>query len=66
MSEAKSLHAQRDEVAEERREESSELRRTTEQGDELTELHSLSQREGRAKLPYRPPRQPAQDPPAAD
>jgi hypothetical protein len=65
MSEAKSTDAQRETVAEERREEPSHLRRTTEQGDELTEQHSLSQREGRPKLPYRPPRQPAQDPPAA-
>jgi hypothetical protein len=65
MSEAKSMDEQRETVAEERREEPSYVHRTTEQGDELTELPSLSQREGRPKLPYRPPRQPAQDPPAA-
>lgn len=41
-----------------------ELRRSTEQGDELTEEHSLAQREHRAKRPYAPPRQPAQDPPS--
>lgn len=37
--------------------------RLTEQGDELTETHSIAQRENRAKNPYRPPRQPSQDPP---
>lgn len=64
MSEAKSMEAEHEEVARERREEPSPRRRMTEQGDELTELHSLSQRQGRPQLPYRPPRQPAQDPPA--
>lgn len=39
--------------------------RTTEQGDELTEEHSLSQRYSRAKRPYARPRQPAQDPPSS-
>lgn len=40
-------------------------RRTTEQGDELTEEHSLAQREERAQEPYLPPRQPAQEPPSS-
>ncbi len=39
------------------------LRRTTEQGDELTEEHSLWMREHRATKPYVPPRQPSQAPP---
>lgn len=45
-------------------EESGQMRRTTEQGDELTEEHSLAMREHRAYVPYTRPRQPAQDPPA--
>lgn len=39
-----------------------DVARTTEQGDELTEEHSVSQRQNRAKKPYARPRQPAQDP----
>ena len=39
------------------------LRRTTEQGDDLTEEHSLAVRKEREEQPYAPPRQPAQDPP---
>jgi hypothetical protein len=46
-------------------EERGEPRRTTEQGDELTEEHSIAQREQRAREPYMPPRQPSQDPPSA-
>lgn len=65
MGEGEKLDEERRKVLEERREEPSEMHRMTEQGDELTELHSLSQRLGRKKLPYRPPRQPSQDPPAA-
>lgn len=39
------------------------LRRLTEQGDDLTEEHSLSERYDRRERPYAPPRQPSQDPP---
>jgi hypothetical protein len=34
--------------------------RKTEQGDELTEQHSIAHKEGKHEQPYRPPRQPAQ------
>ncbi|MBW3609486.1 MAG: hypothetical protein KY463_14315 [Actinobacteria bacterium] len=46
-------------------EDEGDVARTTEQGDELTEEHSLSQRHNRAKKPYARPRQPAQDPPSS-
>ncbi len=61
--ESQRLDEERDQVARERKEEPSDMRRFTEQGDELTETHSLAQRENRPQSPYRPPRQPAQDPP---
>jgi hypothetical protein len=37
----------------------------TEQGDELTEEHSIAHKEGKHEQPYRPPRQPSQDQPAS-
>lgn len=49
---------------EEHEEDPGRLRRTTEQGDDLSEKHSLALREHRAHRPYAPPRQPAQDPPS--
>jgi len=61
--ESQKLDEEREQVIEERREEPSDMHRTTDQGDELTETHSLAQRENRSKEPYSPPRQPAQDPP---
>ena len=48
----------------ERADDAGSLRRTTEQGDELTEEQSVMMREHRAKVPYAPPRQPSQDPPS--
>ena len=50
----------------ERAEDAGSLRRTTEQGDELTEEHSVAMREHRKKAPYAPPRQPSQAPPSED
>lgn len=47
-------------------EDEGDVARTTEQGDELTEEHSLSQRQNRARKPYTRPRQPAQDPPSSE
>lgn len=55
----------RRERSNEHAEDEGEVARTTEQDDELTEEHSLSQRYNRAKKPYARPRQPAQDPPSS-
>lgn len=57
------VHRVRRSEHEDLEEEPLDLRRTTEQGDELTETHSVDQRESRAKRPYRPPRQPSQEQP---
>lgn len=44
-------------------EERQEARRKTEQGDDLTEEHSIAAEEHRPENPYRPARQPAQETP---
>lgn len=47
-------------------EEREKERRKTEQGDELTEEHSIAPKHGRPENPYRPARQPAQEQPDED
>lgn len=54
-------HEEQQQAREEHEGEENEPRRT-EQGDPLSESHSLAQQEGE-EVPYHPPRQPAQDPP---
>ncbi len=45
------------------KEDRQEPRRKTDQGDELTEEHSIAAEEHRPENPYRPARQPAQEQP---